>query len=255
MRPAQRILVKVADQNRGLTDVKKEYDTSHNRRNAVTSAHSLTSRPEARISGCPRPLSHRLLQAQGQDYWDWKQGLGRHNVDRFKRQAPHLHEMPGGGRTVRWDRTGKRVQGIRGKTAPSQRKECQVFNTTTNSMGTCLTAKHPGQCATSRLVSCAGTVALLATLSAGCASEPADWATGPRFIDVARARDLTYYYREQALTLSRLADTVEWEALHNADSAEDSRRRAYIQNLRIQAAAAFERAREYRDQLPHNQVY
>lgn len=226
----------------------------------MTSAHSLMSRPEARISGCPRPLSHRLLQDPGQDCWDWKQGQGQHNADLLRRPAPtHLHEMPGGGRIVRGDQPCKRVQGIRVKPTQSSRRECQVFNTTTNSMGTGLTATHHRQRATIKLMSCVGTVALLTAIFAGCASEPADWATGPRFTEVTRARELAFHYRERALTLSRLADTFEWEAqgdaLHHSDSSECSRRLSHIQNLRIQAASAFERAREYREQIPHNQVY
>lgn len=128
-----------------------------------------------------------------------------------------------------------------------------------NWMRRCAAAKHHGRRGTIRLVSCAGTVALLAALFTGCASESTHWATGPRSIEATRAMELAYHYREQALTLSRLADAFEWEprgeALHNVASAEDSSRRAHIQYLRIQAASAFERARVYREQIPHNQVY
>lgn len=260
MRPTQSMPAKETDQNRGLTDIKREYRTIHDQREAVSSVHSRMSRPEAPTSACPRPPSRRLLQDPGQDCWDWKQGLDRPNADPFRRQGPaHLHEMPGGGRIVREDQPCNRVQGIHAKTAQSSRKECQVFDTTTNSMGTGLATTHHGQRATIRLMSCAGTVALLTALFSGCASEPADWETGPRFTEVTRARELAFHYREQALTLSRLADTVAWEAredaLHNSDSSEFSRRLSHIQNLRIQAESAFERAREYRSQVPHNQVY
>lgn len=122
-----------------------------------------------------------------------------------------------------------------------------------------MAAKQLERRGTVRPMSCARAIALLVVLLAGCASESSDWATGPRSVEATRAMELAYHYREQALTLSRLADAFEWEprgeALHNVASAEDSSRRAHIQYLRIQAASAFERARVYREQIPHNQVY
>lgn len=118
-RPSRRVMqltqsrpVKAADQNRGLTDIKKEYDTIHEQRKAVSSAHSLMSRPEARISDCPPLLSHPLLQGLGQGCWDWKQGPGRPNAEPFRRQGLiSLHEMPGGDRTIRLEYIPSRAQG------------------------------------------------------------------------------------------------------------------------------------------------
>lgn len=128
-----------------------------------------------------------------------------------------------------------------------------------NWMKTCAAAKHDGRRGSAKLVSCAGTMVLLAALFTGCASESTDWKRESQPVEATRAMELAYHYREQALTLSKVADVFEWEAreesLHDADSAVDSSRREHIQSLRLQAASAFERAREYREQIPHNQVY
>lgn len=91
----------------------------------------------------------------------------------------------------------------------------------------------------------------------GCATPSVEGQTPNVLNDASSARDLAFRYREEALALSRLADSLEVETNRVANSKEvvDQAAISRIQELRKQANAAFERAREYRSQVPHNQMY
>ncbi|HQY59268.1 MAG: hypothetical protein WBB60_15625 [Nitrospira sp.] len=96
------------------------------------------------------------------------------------------------------------------------------------------------------------------SMGMGCTTQT-QIASGHPAMNVDHARDLAFRYREEALVLSKLADGLELEANSvstqsqhlGSVTAADPR----IHNLRKQAEAAFERAREYRAEVPHNQVY
>lgn len=113
------------------------------------------------------------------------------------------------------------------------------------------------QCLFRRVVIGAAILTSLA-VGMGCATQ-AQPSLAYSAINVDHARDLAFRYRGEALALSKLADSLELEA--NSGTAQsqtfgstrvaDSR----IHHLREQAEAAFEQARRYRDQVPHNQMY
>lgn len=104
----------------------------------------------------------------------------------------------------------------------------------------------------------AGVAALLALLS-GCTSDSTGGAPEVQSVDAATAAKLAFQYREEARKLSQFADGLEAEAHAMARTDPTSpdlpRQLSRIRYLRAQAEADFERAQEYRRQVPHNQVY
>lgn len=101
---------------------------------------------------------------------------------------------------------------------------------------------------------------ILACLSIGmgCATQTPPPAEYPA-MNADHARDLAFRYRGEALALSKLADGLELEAnsvsAHAQHSGSTTVADSRIHDLRKQAEAAFEQARRYRDQVPHNQMY
>lgn len=104
----------------------------------------------------------------------------------------------------------------------------------------------------------AGVTLLLAMLS-GCTSESTGRTPEVRAVDATSAAELAFHYREEARRLSQLADSLEVEAQaltqSNPDSPDLPRHLSRIQSLRAQVELDFERAREYREQVPHNRVF
>ena len=103
---------------------------------------------------------------------------------------------------------------------------------------------------------------LLATITVvvpGCAAETVVRAAETRPARNLSASELAFQSRDQALMLSRLADSLEveaqWYTQQHPDSPAVAEKLAHIQDLRMQAEAAFERASEHRSRVPHNQVY
>jgi hypothetical protein len=75
--------------------------------------------------------------------------------------------------------------------------------------------------------------------------------------DASAARDLAFQYRQEALRLMQLADTLELEKKFASNSTEAANNLSLptdIGKIRQQADLAFERARFYRSQVPHNQM-
>jgi hypothetical protein len=91
-----------------------------------------------------------------------------------------------------------------------------------------------------------------------CATTPADRAaSNPASKE---ARDLVFQYRQQAAELSQIADHFESEVrwyvtrgMQGSKEAEESREMA--KDFRSAANEAEDLARQYRAQIPHNQVY
>ena len=70
--------------------------------------------------------------------------------------------------------------------------------------------------------------------------------------------DLVFQYRQQAAELREMARRLEFEAEMYAQLQEQQqaqRKRELARDMRAAADTADEQAREYRRQLPHNQVY
>lgn len=97
----------------------------------------------------------------------------------------------------------------------------------------------------------------LLLVAMGCASEAVDHGPGVAAVDVEHARELAFYYRGEALALSRLADHLELQMgqAGNRPEVPDPAALSRIEDIRRRADAAFERARQYRKQVPHNQVF
>jgi hypothetical protein len=70
--------------------------------------------------------------------------------------------------------------------------------------------------------------------------------------------DLIFQYREQAADLRAMARRLEFETevyAQHQDQQQTQRSRDLAKEMRSAADTADEQAREYRRQLPHNQVY
>jgi len=113
------------------------------------------------------------------------------------------------------------------------------------------------QCLVRRLVIGAAILTSLAT-GMGCATQTQP-AVGYRTMNVDHARDLAFRYRGEGLALSKLADSLELEAnsltAQSQHSGSTTVADSRIHDLRKHAEAAFEQARRYREQIPHNQIY
>jgi hypothetical protein len=101
---------------------------------------------------------------------------------------------------------------------------------------------------------------LVAAVIAGCTTGPAGRTVTE---GAAVSRDLgdkAFHYRRQAAELSAMAQRLEFEAQWYAreggqDSERAKRARELAKEVRSAAEEADQLAREYRSQLPHNQVY
>lgn len=96
-----------------------------------------------------------------------------------------------------------------------------------------------------------------ATQSAGSLTDAGVSATAPG-PGMRTPSDLVFQYRQQAAALREMAKRLEieaeWYAQHQA-SEQAKRNHDMAKDLRSAADTAEERAREYRSQLPHGQVY
>lgn len=104
-----------------------------------------------------------------------------------------------------------------------------------------------------------GLILLAGVLGGGCTTGSGGAAGGPAGVSQDPG-DAAFHYRQQAAQLRSLADRLEFEAAWYAtqagpDSEQAARSRSMAKDMRAAAEAADARAREYRQQLPHNRVY
>lgn len=99
---------------------------------------------------------------------------------------------------------------------------------------------------------------LIAAVLGGCATEP----SGPGMAGAGMQKSLAekaFQYRQQAAELRDMARRLELEAEWYATVAKDEERanrsREMAKSFRATADEADQRAREYREQVPHNMVY
>lgn len=101
---------------------------------------------------------------------------------------------------------------------------------------------------------------LLATVVAGCATDSAERTIAPAAAVSKDPGDMAFRYRLQAAELHAMAQRLEFEAAWYAkqggqDSGQAKRSQEMAKEMRAAADEADQLAREYRNQLPHNQVY
>lgn len=106
----------------------------------------------------------------------------------------------------------------------------------------------------------AGTLLLAGMLASGCATTPSNSSLPTGITTSKEAADLAFHYRQQAAELNALAQRLEFEAEWYAqqsgqDSEQAKRARQMAKDMRATAKEAEELARQYRSQVPHNQVY
>ncbi|WP_447972222.1 hypothetical protein [Nitrospira sp. Kam-Ns4a] len=103
-------------------------------------------------------------------------------------------------------------------------------------------------------------LALLPVMVMGCAAGVEPRAAAPDSVRSQSPSEKAFQYRRQAAELSDMAGRfkreAEWYAQRGDRYAEEVRhKRDLARELRARAAEAEIRAREYREQVPHNQVY
>jgi hypothetical protein len=101
---------------------------------------------------------------------------------------------------------------------------------------------------------------LLATVVPGCSTDSAERTITPSAAVSKNPGDLAFHYRLQAEELRAMAQRLELEAAWYAkqggqDSEQAKRSQEMAKGMWAAADEADELAREYRSQLPHNQVY
>lgn len=101
---------------------------------------------------------------------------------------------------------------------------------------------------------------LLAAVAAGCATDSADRTTTPASAVSKDPGDTAFRYRLQAAELSAMAQRLEfeaeWYAKQGGPGSELAKRnREMAKEMRAAADEADQLGRQYRRQLPHNQVY
>ncbi len=101
---------------------------------------------------------------------------------------------------------------------------------------------------------------LLATVAVGCATGSDERTITPAAAVSKDPGDLAFRYRLQAAELSALAQRLEFEAQWHAkqggpDSEQAKRSREMAKEVWAAADEADQLGRQYRSQLPHNQVY
>jgi hypothetical protein len=101
---------------------------------------------------------------------------------------------------------------------------------------------------------------LLATVVAGCATDSTERTTTPAAAVSTDPGNLAFHYRLQAAelraTAQRLEFEAEWYAKQGGQGSEQAKRsQEMAKEMRVAADEAEQLAREYRSQLPHNQVY
>ncbi|MEW6543289.1 MAG: hypothetical protein AB1411_06720 [Nitrospirota bacterium] len=101
---------------------------------------------------------------------------------------------------------------------------------------------------------------LSAVIVAGCPAGPPERKATPDVSLSKSPADLAFEYRRQAAMFRNMAARLELEAGWHAkqggqDSEQAKRSREMAKEMRSAADEADQMAREYRSQLPHNQVY
>ena len=110
-----------------------------------------------------------------------------------------------------------------------------------------------------------GALALTGALY-GCATQSADRASTENASAIAAApapgmgnvTDLVFQYRQQASELRDMARRLEMEAMvytQRQDQEQAKRTLELAKDMRMAADTADEQARQYRQQVPHGQVY